>query len=582
MAAAPALAIASGAVQGGAGAHIGSGVDVQAYRRVRDTLPRPPVPRPGHAPRRRRPAAPRASTAPSWRSPSRPTTASTSSSRTSGTPGATSPRRPRTRRRARRSSSRRARSPRPSPPSTSSSRSSASRPRRVRRAHRAGRRDRADRARDRRAQRHDQALRHRRRHAERPAWTSATCCSTGSPSSARRRSPTTATAASRVTFGATGHADDRRDRLPLPGARHARPTPGGRLGALQSLSNVPGGEIDSYRLELGQVATSLAERRQRDLRPRRRRHHVLHRHRPVRRRQPRARRRRDRRHRADRPDAPSRATTSSRSRSPSCAATRPTAPTARSSPASAPRCREATRNEANAQALTDAVQDRRESVAGVSLDEEMGNLIRFQRAYQASSRAMSTMDEMLDVLINRTGTGGAVSTRITTGMIAAQRAVRPQPRQRVAHAHAVEALLQPRDHAAVRRPVQRRARAAAARVARRHAAVPAQRAGHDGLAGDLRAGVLADDRRARARQGAARAGQLGLGRPRRRARRSPRRSTSSSSASRRARTRPTRAATSSPARARTRRRTRCPSRPAGARRLPGLARSRSSARSARA
>ena len=68
--------------------------------------------------------------------------------------------------------------------------------------------------------------------------------------------------------------------------------------------------------------------------------------------------------------------------------------------------REATRNEANAQALTDAVQDRRESVAGVSLDEEMGNIIKFQRAYQASSRAMSTMDEMLDVLINRTGRVG--------------------------------------------------------------------------------------------------------------------------------------------------------------------------------
>jgi flagellar hook-associated protein 1 len=68
--------------------------------------------------------------------------------------------------------------------------------------------------------------------------------------------------------------------------------------------------------------------------------------------------------------------------------------------------RETRRQEANAQALTDAVADRRESVAGVSLDEEMGNLVRFQRAYQASSRAMSTMDEMLDVLINRTGRVG--------------------------------------------------------------------------------------------------------------------------------------------------------------------------------
>jgi flagellar hook-associated protein 1 FlgK len=68
--------------------------------------------------------------------------------------------------------------------------------------------------------------------------------------------------------------------------------------------------------------------------------------------------------------------------------------------------REATTQEANAQSLTDAVEDRRQAVAGVSLDEEMSNLIRFQRGYQASSRAMSTMDDMLDVLINRTGRVG--------------------------------------------------------------------------------------------------------------------------------------------------------------------------------
>jgi flagellar hook-associated protein 1 FlgK len=68
--------------------------------------------------------------------------------------------------------------------------------------------------------------------------------------------------------------------------------------------------------------------------------------------------------------------------------------------------REATRQQGNSQVLTDAVENRRESVSGVSLDEEMSNLVRFQRAYQASSRAMSTMDEMLDVLINRTGRVG--------------------------------------------------------------------------------------------------------------------------------------------------------------------------------
>jgi flagellar hook-associated protein 1 FlgK len=67
---------------------------------------------------------------------------------------------------------------------------------------------------------------------------------------------------------------------------------------------------------------------------------------------------------------------------------------------------EAQRLQGNAQVLTNSAQDRRQSVSGVSMDEEMSNLVQFQRAYQASSRAMSTMDEMLDVLINRTGKVG--------------------------------------------------------------------------------------------------------------------------------------------------------------------------------
>lgn len=66
----------------------------------------------------------------------------------------------------------------------------------------------------------------------------------------------------------------------------------------------------------------------------------------------------------------------------------------------------ARRAEENAQALVGAVDERRESTSGVSLDEEMTNLVRFQRAYQASSRAMTTFDEALDVLINRTGKVG--------------------------------------------------------------------------------------------------------------------------------------------------------------------------------
>ena len=41
------------------------------------------------------------------------------------------------------------------------------------------------------------------------------------------------------------------------------------------------------------------------------------------------------------------------------------------------------------------------SVSGVSLDEEMVDLMRFQRAYQAAARIISVIDEMLDTLINR-------------------------------------------------------------------------------------------------------------------------------------------------------------------------------------
>ncbi len=58
------------------------------------------------------------------------------------------------------------------------------------------------------------------------------------------------------------------------------------------------------------------------------------------------------------------------------------------------------------QALVDAADTRRQEVSGVAMDEEVTNMIRFQRGYQASSRVMSAMDEMLDALINRTGRVG--------------------------------------------------------------------------------------------------------------------------------------------------------------------------------
>jgi flagellar hook-associated protein 1 FlgK len=67
---------------------------------------------------------------------------------------------------------------------------------------------------------------------------------------------------------------------------------------------------------------------------------------------------------------------------------------------------EANRAATTQTSIVTTIDERRSSVSGVSLDEEMTNMIRFQRGYQASSRAMSTMDEMLDTLINRTGRVG--------------------------------------------------------------------------------------------------------------------------------------------------------------------------------
>jgi flagellar hook-associated protein 1 len=57
----------------------------------------------------------------------------------------------------------------------------------------------------------------------------------------------------------------------------------------------------------------------------------------------------------------------------------------------------------NQQALTTQVDDEQQQLTGVSLDEETINLMAAQHAYEASSRVMSTLDSILDTLINRTG-----------------------------------------------------------------------------------------------------------------------------------------------------------------------------------
>ena len=56
--------------------------------------------------------------------------------------------------------------------------------------------------------------------------------------------------------------------------------------------------------------------------------------------------------------------------------------------------------------MTASVDSLRTSVSGVSYDEEVSNMLTFQRAYQASSRVLTTLDDMLDTLINHTGLVG--------------------------------------------------------------------------------------------------------------------------------------------------------------------------------
>ncbi len=57
----------------------------------------------------------------------------------------------------------------------------------------------------------------------------------------------------------------------------------------------------------------------------------------------------------------------------------------------------------NQQSLTSQVDGAQEQISGVSLDEETLNLLAAQHAYEAASRVISTLDSVLDTLINRTG-----------------------------------------------------------------------------------------------------------------------------------------------------------------------------------
>ncbi|MDR5659771.1 flagellar hook-associated protein FlgK [Serpentinicella sp. ANB-PHB4] len=67
---------------------------------------------------------------------------------------------------------------------------------------------------------------------------------------------------------------------------------------------------------------------------------------------------------------------------------------------------EAIRNTQNQEFLTEQLDNQRQAVSGVSMDEELSKMVMFQHAYNASARMVNTMDEMLDVIINRLGQVG--------------------------------------------------------------------------------------------------------------------------------------------------------------------------------
>ncbi|ACL70463.1 flagellar hook-associated protein FlgK [Halothermothrix orenii] len=54
----------------------------------------------------------------------------------------------------------------------------------------------------------------------------------------------------------------------------------------------------------------------------------------------------------------------------------------------------------NQEVMINNLENKQASISGVSLDEEMANMIKFQQAYNAAAKMVSKVDEMLNTLIN--------------------------------------------------------------------------------------------------------------------------------------------------------------------------------------
>ncbi len=56
--------------------------------------------------------------------------------------------------------------------------------------------------------------------------------------------------------------------------------------------------------------------------------------------------------------------------------------------------------------ISDDYLDRRDEISGVSKDEETTDMLKYQKSYQAASRLMTVLDDLLEVIINRMGRAG--------------------------------------------------------------------------------------------------------------------------------------------------------------------------------
>ncbi len=57
-------------------------------------------------------------------------------------------------------------------------------------------------------------------------------------------------------------------------------------------------------------------------------------------------------------------------------------------------------NQSTQNQITQQVETQRNSVSGVSIDDEMTNLINFQQSYAASARFLTTIDSLYQTLLN--------------------------------------------------------------------------------------------------------------------------------------------------------------------------------------